>query len=125
MYNHDYMTIVTQNKGRFILDVTGDQFGLEEWFYTAMDYRSHLLLGILPSLQTEAEIIVGLEGEESRLPGLKNAVERAIASEEAKWASRQLTWSGLPGLPVSDRDTLRREMEATLYREVQEYLEEA
>lgn len=124
IYDHDMMQVICKDKSCFVVDVTGDQFGIEGWFFTKKDYVETHLWDIFPGPSSnEKHIITRLEKEEDRLPGLKNAVEQAIVSEETKWTNRKLAWSNLHELSGSDRETLLKELEAALNQQVKAYLD--
>lgn len=89
---HDFITITCADKQRFVLDVTGDQFGLEEWFYTTKDYRK-LYLDVLPPEPTsEATKAAHVENEDHRNPALARAVSEAIEEAQQEWARFYICW---------------------------------
>jgi hypothetical protein len=122
IYDHAAISILYKDNSRFVLDLTGDQFGLEMWFFTEEDYYSQLWRGVFHIPSSETQIINKLELEELRLPGLKIAVNQAVANEETKWMTRQLKWSNLHKFQKSDQEAWWEEMEATLNRKVTDYL---
>ncbi|KAF2684281.1 hypothetical protein K458DRAFT_403950 [Lentithecium fluviatile CBS 122367] len=108
IYVHDMMYIHCKNNVRFVLDVSGDQYGFEEWFFSSKYYYdNHRWDTVLQRPQTtETQLVASLEGEEPRLPALKDAVEKAVAAEEARWAAKGLGWSSLHRLLDDQRNHL-------------------
>jgi hypothetical protein len=73
---HDVLHICCNLAGGlycFYLDLTGDQFGLEDWFYTSEQYRKHCIRNDLldPDGFGEDDMVAKLLDEEPRLQLLK------------------------------------------------------
>ncbi|KAJ4359955.1 uncharacterized protein N0V89_000514 [Didymosphaeria variabile] len=105
---HDFITITCKDSQRFVLDVAGDQFGIEEWFYTKKGYWKLLLEGRFPEITTEAAKAHHVEEEDNRNPALRIAVEEALEEVKADWARYNLTWNDIYLLPEEKQDELRQ-----------------
>lgn len=106
-FAHDFITIKSKDNQRFVLDVTGDQFGLEEWFYTKRDYGQLLLDGQTPEITGEATKIYEVETEDTRNSILKLAVEQALEDVKVDWAREFISWKDLFLLPEWKQSQLR------------------
>jgi hypothetical protein len=122
---HDMMYIDFEDKTKFVLDLTSDQFGIDEWFFTAKEYyQAHVWHAVQnPPIVSEAKLIDGLEGEDERLPAFKVAVEKAIAAEEEQWAASNGKWSDIHTLSKSAREDLLESMTRRVKQAVVDFLE--
>ncbi|KAL1594285.1 hypothetical protein SLS60_010042 [Paraconiothyrium brasiliense] len=105
---HDFITITCKDNQRFVLDVAGDQFGIEGWFYLKKDYWKLLLEGRFPEITTEAAKADNVEEEDNRNPALRTAVEEALEEIKTGWARHNLTWKEIYVLPKEEQDELRQ-----------------
>ncbi|KAL5408443.1 hypothetical protein PMIN03_006525 [Paraphaeosphaeria minitans] len=105
---HDFITIKSKDNQRFVLDVTGDQLGLKEWFFTRSDYRGLLLDGQAPEISSEATKLYEIETEDSRNFALLSAVEQAIEEVKADWGREYISCQDLHFLPPWKQSELRQ-----------------
>jgi hypothetical protein len=107
---HDFIVIHGKGKAnqRFVLDVTGDQFGIREWFHTKKDYWELLLEGRFPNAANEATKVAELEAEDPRNPAVKSAVEQGLDETKADWAREHIRWRDIHLLPEWKQSQLRQ-----------------
>ncbi|KAF2443136.1 hypothetical protein P171DRAFT_363772 [Karstenula rhodostoma CBS 690.94] len=109
---HDFITIKSKDNQQFVLDVSGDQFGLKEWLYTKKDYWKLLLDGQAPEITCEATKLHKVESEDTRNSALQSAVEQALEEVKADWAREYIFWKDLHLLPEWKRSQLQKSIAA-------------
>ena len=84
--SHDLIYIRCRDGSRFVVDLTGDQFGIQDWIFDARDYSNRFvwqnILG--PPPIPEGIAFETLITEASGLPSLKAAVQEALDEAQAE-----------------------------------------
>jgi hypothetical protein len=131
VYTHDVLHLVLAKEheaegNAFVLDLTGDQYGLPSWFFTEKEHNEYKWIArYLDKKWTylrETGIVRDLDKEEPKLAGLKEAVADAFNAERMKWVDRQVTWENLHKLSKADRKTLADEMHKAAKQAVMAYM---
>jgi hypothetical protein len=107
---HDFIVVYSKDNRRFVLDVTGDQFGIEGWFHIKKDYWELLLEGRFPNLTNEVAKVAELEAEDPKNPAVKSAVEQVLDEIKADWAREYIPWTDMHLLPEWKQSQLRQDV---------------
>jgi hypothetical protein len=85
-YSHDFFLITYEGTDRFVVDLTGAQFGWEGWLYTEKEYERNLLKCTLEPkpVMAEEEILDYNEEEDGAVILMKQIIERRVEEAEAQ-----------------------------------------
>jgi hypothetical protein len=118
IYQHDVIDIHLFDQSRYILDLTGEQLGIDSWLFTYEDYQKNYVRPAtavhtsfnITVMRNEAKAKADLEAQDHRIKVLKEAVLNAVTASETQWGTRNLRWSDLLDLGTGERQTLLKEM---------------
>lgn len=106
VYRHDVMSICCRD-GNYVVDFTGDQFGLDDWIFTAKDYGKLIWNAVpQPSYIIQQNEVTRLEKEERRLHVLRRMVQIAVVKEWLRWGKKGVMREDIHLEPASERDQL-------------------
>ena len=103
-FAHDFIKLWTKSKDVYVLDFTGEQYGIDEWFQKRNDYyEKYVWEKKMVNSSGEAHKTAKVEEEGAKMPHLKAAISKSYM--EAQYdPARKLNWKIFNGLSESEKE---------------------
>lgn len=111
-FAHDLFTVHTKEKTRYAVDLTGQQYGIEEWFQIRKDYSKNVLDQMPPNPSSEDQKAADIEAEGPQMPHLRTAISQLFKEVQLERAREGITWQNFHLLDSSKQKELRKSLVA-------------
>lgn len=107
-FAHDFIRLATKSGTKYVLDFTGEQYGIEEWFQTRRTYyEKYVWAEKIPNISSKKDRIAKVEEEGAKMPELKAMISQSFkeAQSDPTW---KLNWKIFNNLSESEKEEQRK-----------------
>lgn len=121
-FAHDFIRPFTKSGTRYVLDFTGKQYGIEEWFQTWRTYyEEYIWAEKIPNDSSEKDRIAKVEEEGAKMPELRAMISKSFKEAQSDPA-RKLNWKIFNDLSESEKEEQRKGLTALIRERTVEVL---
>ena len=121
-FAHDFIKLWTKTEGIYVLDFTGEQYGINGWFQNRKDYyEKYVWQDKMVNSSGEAHKTAKVEEEGAKMSDLKAAISKSYMEAQSDPA-RKLNWKIFNGLSESEKEKEKSSLVTLIRRKTVEIL---